>query len=111
MWDAADIWMDCNRHHAGALRTFGIKRLELILGAAKKLLCVMMLKDHHRDIVQRNVLKFFIKLSQCRRDANFCVLYFRTPLGSAVALIRSTENPSISLWKIIRGLSKQVRDR
>jgi hypothetical protein len=37
--------MDRNRHHAGALRTFGIKRLELILGAAKELLCVIMLKD------------------------------------------------------------------
>ena len=36
VWDAADIWMDRNRHHAGALRTFGIKRLELILGARSK---------------------------------------------------------------------------
>src|SRR5262245_50882078 len=44
--------MDHDRHHAGALCSFGIKRLELILGAAKKLLRLMILKNHYRDIIQ-----------------------------------------------------------
>src|SRR6266481_4032184 len=46
---SADIRMDRDRHHAGALRPLGVERLELILGSAKELLRLMMLKNHHRD--------------------------------------------------------------
>src|SRR5262245_15136353 len=52
MWDAADIRMDRDRHHAGAFRSFGVERLELILRPAEELLRLVVLKNHHRYVIQ-----------------------------------------------------------
>ena len=52
MRDSADIRVDRDRHHARALRSLGVKRLELIPGSAEELLRLVVLKNHHRDIVQ-----------------------------------------------------------
>src|SRR5437879_13454669 len=57
MQHSADVRVDRNRHHSGALRSFSVERLELILGSAKQFLCFMMLKNHHRDDVQLSRLR------------------------------------------------------
>src|SRR5438093_9126365 len=52
MRHSADVRVDRNRHHARALRSFSVERLELILGSAKKFLRFMVLENHHRAVVQ-----------------------------------------------------------
>ena len=44
--------MDCDSHHASAFCSFGIESLELVLGSAEKLFCLVVLQNHHRDVVQ-----------------------------------------------------------
>ena len=51
MRDAANIRMDRYSHYAGALRAFSIEGFELILGSAEEFFRLVVLKDHHRDIV------------------------------------------------------------
>src|SRR3990172_6953426 len=48
----ADLRMNRDRHHARALRSLSVKGLELVLGPAEKFLSLVVLDDHHRDIVQ-----------------------------------------------------------
>src|SRR6266545_2400020 len=52
MRHSANIRMDRNRHHTNAFRSFGIESLELVLGSTKKLFRLMVLQNHHRDVVQ-----------------------------------------------------------
>src|SRR5215468_11401042 len=52
MRDATDIRMNRYGHHASAFRSFNVQRCELILGSAEKLLCFVVLKNHHWDVVQ-----------------------------------------------------------
>src|SRR5437762_3477275 len=52
MRHSADVRVDRNRHDSGAVRSFSVERLELILGSAKKFLRFMVLENHHRDVVQ-----------------------------------------------------------
>src|SRR6266496_1209802 len=52
MRDAADIRMDGDSHHASAFRSFGIESFELVLGSTEKLFRLVVLQNHHRDVVQ-----------------------------------------------------------
>src|SRR5438093_12743776 len=52
MRHSADIRMDCDSHHASAFCSFGIESLELVLGSAEKLFCLVVLQNDHRDVVQ-----------------------------------------------------------
>ena len=57
MRHSADVRVDRNRHHSGAVRSFSVERLELILGSAKKFLRFMVLENHHRDVVQLDAVR------------------------------------------------------
>src|SRR5947199_6895341 len=52
MRHSADARVDRYRHDSGAVRSFSVERLELILGSAKKFLRFMVLENHHRNVVQ-----------------------------------------------------------
>src|SRR5262245_21598811 len=49
---AADVGMDGERHDLGALLALEVKAVELVDGALKEMLALMVLHDHHRDVVE-----------------------------------------------------------
>ncbi len=49
---AADVGMDRQRHDFGAVFAFSVEPVELIDRAAEQIIALVMLHDHHRDVVE-----------------------------------------------------------
>ena len=49
---AADVGMDRQRHDLGAVAAFGVEPVELIDRALEQIVALVVLHDHHRDVVQ-----------------------------------------------------------
>src|SRR6266540_3559742 len=82
MRDTADIRMDRDSHYTSAFRSFGIESLKLVLGSTKKLFSLVVLQNHHRDVVQLYTVGKRNEWAVCR--LNFVGLIVVDPIGDVL---------------------------